>query len=146
MQKRSVIWFAVFHAAMALAVLLFPFYRIGSIFFSAFFSGCAIHDLLHLYCPLCGGTRAASALLRFDLPGAFRFQPAVVILVGVGLVYYILAWVRLFQKKPLLAPLPRALSIAMLVLVFGYCVVRNVLLVFFGIDPAGDLLPFWNGN
>lgn len=43
------------------------------------------------WCPLCGGTRAASRLLRGDLGGAFRFNAAVLLLLPVAAVLWA-AW------------------------------------------------------
>ena len=146
LRRKSILSFAIFHVAIVAAFLFFQMYRFVTRYIPLYFSSCAVHDFLHLYCPLCGGTRAVSALLHGNLPEALRYQPVVVIFVGIALVYYIMAWVHLFRKKPLMTRVPATLSIGFTVLLFGYCVVRNLLLVFFGIDSIGDLLPFWYGN
>ena len=41
---------------------------------------CLFHELLGLYCPSCGSTRAARRLLHGDLVGAFRYNPLFVLL------------------------------------------------------------------
>jgi len=49
---------------------------------------CVFHAVSGLPCPLCGGTRAARAILHGDLPRALRLNvtalPALVALIGVG--------------------------------------------------------------
>lgn len=41
---------------------------------------CAFHELFGLYCPGCGSTRALRRILRGDLIGAFRYNPALILL------------------------------------------------------------------
>ncbi len=143
-RRSSVIWFVGFHLAAIAGILLFPFYRVGAAALFALIPFCLMHDWMHLYCPLCGGTRSVDALLRFRFSEAFRFHPLVPFFACVALVYYILAWVRLFRGKTLLAPIPKPLSVALTVAVVAFWVLRNLLLIAFGIDPTGDLLAFWN--
>ncbi len=109
------------------------------------FSGCILHDLFHVYCGFCGGTRTVEALLRLDFPTAMRCNPFVVVTLGIALVLYVIAWVRLCRGKERLVPVPEWVWIAWAVALLLYCILRNVLVIAFGIDPLGDLLPFWNG-
>ena len=41
---------------------------------------CAFHELFGLYCPGCGSTRALRRIMRGDLIGAFRYNPALILL------------------------------------------------------------------
>lgn len=43
---------------------------------------CLFHELTHLYCPGCGGTRAAILLLRGDILGALRMNVFAVIVLA----------------------------------------------------------------
>ena len=106
-------------------------------------SGCWIHDLLHLYCPLCGGTRAAGAIARFDFLEAFRYNAAVVIFLIVMLAWDVVAFVRLLQKKSRWWSFPRKFWLYMVWLFVGYTILRNLLVMVWGIDPVGDLAAFW---
>ena len=72
-------WIGI-HVGALVAVLLFPLYRRLTRFLAVFLSSCILHDRLHLYCPLCGGTRAIEAILRFDLAAAFSYNPFVFLL------------------------------------------------------------------
>lgn len=44
---------------------------------------CPIHAITGLYCPGCGVTRMCVALLRLDLPGAWRANPILMLLAPV---------------------------------------------------------------
>lgn len=87
---------------------------------------CAIHELTGLYCPGCGGTRAARALLAGDLMGALRqnaLLPLTLLVVGV-------ATVRVLRSVAGRRPVSwhiggRAAQVAVLV-VLGYAVLRNL--------------------
>lgn len=103
---------------------------------------CFMHDVLRLYCPLCGGTRAFLAVLRFDFLSALRYNAAVFLaalsfLVVDARALYLILRGRTEQPFPLVL-LP--VSICWFV---GYTVLLNTLL-FCGIDPIGDLLPYWS--
>jgi hypothetical protein len=105
---------------------------------------CVLHDLLHLYCPFCGGTRAFLALLRLDVLAALRLNCAI-LLAGVLLaVLDVRALILLCRKsdKPLLWP---RLGRAAILYFGGYLLVINTLMLN-GIDLAGDLAPYWQQN
>lgn len=144
MKRSAVIKFVAFHAACVLAAILFPLYVKISRLITLVIPGCVFHDFLRIYCPFCGGTRAAEALLSFDVGEALRYNALVVVLLAVGAVLYGIAWVRLCRGETRLTSIPvwgwRALLVA--IILFG--VVRNVLMLAFGIDPLGDLQIFWN--
>ena len=97
-----------------------------------------------IYCPLCGGTRALAALTYFQFAEAWNYNALVVILCFVVLALDVWAWVRYFQKKEPLIILPRWSWITACVVLVIYFILRNVLMIFFGIDPTGDLVYFWN--
>ena len=95
---------------------------------------CAFYSLTGLYCPGCGGTRAVYSLLRLRIFDAIKYN----ITVPLGAFVYIYYNVRAFiaglkndteyfknQKYPLCIVL-----VAVLLLNF---VLKNVLLIFFGI-------------
>ena len=143
-RRSSAVWFTAFHLCIALAMLLFPFFLIGAKAVFSLIPVCMVHDFLHVYCPLCGGTRAVEALFRWQWADAIRYHAVVVVTVGIGAIWYIRAWIRLFRGKPLIAPIPKWLSVLLLIAFIGYWILRNILLLFFHIDPIGDLVGFWN--
>lgn len=81
---------------------------------------CFIHKMTGLYCPGCGGTRAAICLLKGRMWTAFKYNPGVVILaavIGLGLIE------KIFNKKIL----PRALVfwVVLIIVLFSYYILRN---------------------
>ena len=103
-RRASLFWFLGIHALAVAAILLFPYYRLGAGIVFSFFPSCLLHDVFHIYCPLCGGTRAVDAILHFHFPEALRFNPLVVTFLLLAAIWYGIAWVRLFLGKRLLAP------------------------------------------
>lgn len=108
------------------------------------FSGCLMRGLLHLYCPLCGGTRSLEAVLRLDFASAWRYHP----LLPIGLLLFLIldavAWIRFFRGKKTLSILPQKGYYFFVALLLVFFVWRNLQLLW-GIDPIGELGLFWNG-
>lgn len=130
---------------LGLSIALFPVYRWLLTFVNEEKLGCFLHDRLGIYCPLCGGTRAVESLLRLDFVGAFRANALVVILIVLLIALEIVAIMRLCRGHERLLPLLRWSWIALLAVAFGYAVLRNWLMIAYGIDPTGDLGWIWNG-
>lgn len=143
--KRTALRFAGVHLVLAACAALFPLYRYLVGLLPRNMTGCILHDWFFLYCPLCGGTRAVSALLRLRFAAAFHANAYVVLLAGVALAHYILAWVRLLRGEQKLFRFLAWEWIAVGVLLVVWGVVRNLLMVYVGYDPLGDLGVFWNG-
>lgn len=136
----------LFHLALAVCAALFPLYRGLVALLPDRMTGCILHDRLFLYCPLCGGTRALAALLRLHFAEALRANAFVVLLAVLFLVHDVLAWVRLLRGHTVLFRFVawEWIAVAVLFLVFG--VLRDLLLIRFGLDPLGDLGAVWNGS
>lgn len=135
--------FLALHAAGIMGVLLLPIYMKVSAWISGVLGGCVLHRFF-IYCPLCGGTRAVAALVRFDFLAAWNYNAFVVILAFLALGIDIWMWARYFQKKEPLIIVPRWSWVSFCVLLVAYFLLRNVLMIFFGIDPTGDLGFFWD--
>lgn len=130
-------------ATLLLGLLLLCAYLLISSRLLHFAGGCFFHDFLLLYCPFCGGTRAVKALLCLDLAAAWRYN-ALIVHGAIGfLAIETIAWIRFAMKRePLPTVSPRAWVVVLVVLV-GYCILRNVLMIVCGIDPTGDLGNVW---
>ena len=110
---------------------------------------CPFEAFFHLYCPGCGGSRAARALLSLDIVGSFVANPTVLALVLALIVYDVFGVISLVRgsddwcRTARYARL-RKIGVILLTAVFvGQFIVRNVLLVAWQIDPLGDLAAFW---
>lgn len=106
-------------------------------------SSCIIHNLLHIYCPLCGGTRAMVALVRGHIWQSLCYNPLSAYLAA-GFVWFdITAAVRIKKDHPTSLSIPRwywTVGVLLAILVF---IVRNVALIGFGMDNLGDLVGYW---
>ena len=143
-RKALLIWIAA-HLALFLGVLLFPRYlQVSTGLFSVFF-GCILHDFAHLYCPFCGGTRSLGAILRGSFGEAFRFHALLPVFLLGALIYDGIILYRILKGEKLPLRIPKPLAIGVLVAIGGYWILRNVLLIAFGIDPIGDLYLYWHG-
>ena len=103
-------------------------------------SFCPFLHLLHLYCPGCGGTRAALALLEGNFLRALLANPTVPVLFAVLLYYEVFALAHLFGKGKGRLRRVRLWPLFVLGGVFlGFFLLRNFLFLAFGIDYLGDL-------
>ena len=87
---------------------------------------CVLYSLTGLYCPACGGTRAAYDLMHADVAGAFARNPAVPLLLVAVLVWvgYRVTYRRRHGSAAPAVPAWVPVGIAVAALVFG--VLRNV--------------------
>jgi hypothetical protein len=108
-------------ALAAILLLRFPPERYS------FYPGCPVHELLHLQCPGCGGTRAIAALLRGHFIDAMNLNALVTLLLPFAAAYGILCYSRLLQRKAIccLQP-PRVATYAGLALTAVFAVMRNL--------------------
>ncbi len=143
MMKRSRVWFVLLHAALLLLIPLFFFYSWAVEQLPPRMSGCLLHDLLLLYCPMCGGTRALHALLSFDVLSAFRYNAVLTLSIAAFLVLDAVAWYRFFKGKEPYLRMPAWGWILFASLLVAFFVLRNLLMILFGFDPTGDLGALW---
>ena len=144
MNRKAAKRFLILHVLAVTAAVLFPVYVKIATVVSGFWPGCLLHDLLFIYCPLCGGTRAVSALMGLNFALAWQSNAFVVLVAGVGSIFYVIAWVRLLRGKEKLWILPGWLWISLAVLMIVFGVLRNVLMIGWGVDPLGDLGFVWH--
>ena len=98
-------------------------------------SVCAFFNTFHLYCPGCGGSRSLLSLVRFNFLSSFLFFPALIPSVILFLYFDFLVFISIIKgsKKPL-SLFPAKIIISIPVIILLNFLIRNVLLVFFGID------------
>lgn len=117
-------------------VFLFPFYAR----YLSVFNSCTMLDVFHIYCPLCGGTRAMGAFLRLDIWQSVLYNPMVLVLAVLFVLYEGAMLYHLIKKTK---QRPFLLDTWLLWVLGGVCVavfvVRNGLLLF-GIDNLGNVL------
>lgn len=136
--------FIVVHLCAAAAILLFPLYLFLMQSIHPALTGCAMHDILFLYCPLCGGTRAIKALLQLDFAAAIAYNPFVFLLLALFVALDVVAFLRLRRGEERPFAFPRALWLSFCVSLVLWGILRNILMIAFGVDTTGDLMLFWN--
>ncbi len=86
--------------------------------------GCPLKELTGLDCPLCGGTRAAHALLTGDVGAAIDFNVfATLVVIPLLAFLTVRVTVALWRGRPVSIPSPTWLAVAAL---FAFGVVRNL--------------------
>ena len=105
-------------------------------------SGCYVRDHFHLYCPGCGGTRAAIALLKGQLIKSFIYNPyPLFICVLVVRIWCTLLYDSFIAGKyrRLITPLSHTEIWVLIFLSLILFIVRNALLLYLHVDIIGDL-------
>ncbi len=105
---------------------------------------CILNNMLHFYCPGCGGTRALNSFLKLSLLDSFLCHPIVLYLAFIFIYYYIKAAIFLLTKKEY-----QKFHFNYLILYIGLSItiinflLRNILAIYFNIDYLGDISSFW---
>ena len=92
---------------------------------------CLTKTLFKIYCPVCGGTRAVSALLKFDILASLRHNPIVVYIALCMLFVNVLGIVGIKKNKSDIRYPWRPLVHGGVVILAVFFVIKNVLLIFF---------------
>ena len=104
---------------------------------------CVTYKFFHLYCPLCGGTRAIFALLGSDFISALKYNPFLFYLAFAAVAYDIKACIGAFKGKIGAFDVPKWLVWVTSVLFVAFFIGRNLVMIAWGIDPIGDLVGYW---
>lgn len=112
--------------------------------FPLLFPPCGLKTYFHLYCPGCGGTHAVSALLHLHPVKSFLYNP-LVLYMAACLIYYDIktAFQLIRQHGNAYFPIHLGFLWAFLIIMITFCIIRNVLLVQYGIDYLGELANYW---
>lgn len=143
--KTEKILFLSFSMLCLGCIVFLIFYHTKDIIFYETEGGCAMKLLFHLYCPGCGGTRAIDAFLHGQLITSFLYNPVILYLACYFLSYYIPATLRIagIWKQKLNGMVYVYILIGLLAVIIIHFIVRNLLLVFGGIDYIGECIQYW---
>lgn len=142
-QKRKWIVFIAVNAIVAFGILFFGKYKAIADALP-WIAPCLLKMIFRIYCPLCGMTRSMGALLHGDIISSFLNNPGVIVGAAVFILCDITALIALISKNNKIFRLIRPAIIIYLAFLILFFIVRNILLVFFGIDYIGDLADFWS--
>lgn len=98
-------------------------------------TGCLFFNLTHLYCPGCGGTRSAMALLLGHPVISLYFHPIVLYTAVLFGIYMLTNTIERLSKGrwKIGTHYHNWFAYVALVIVAGNCIVRNILLIFYHI-------------
>ena len=137
-QKKSLLKLLHFDAIFLLIGIAFIFWRKFS-----YTLPCITKTLLKIYCPACGGTRAVSSLLRFDIIDSLRHNPIVIYIALCIVILNVFGAISIMRKSyGIFRPIKAMLYVGIAILTV-FCIVKNVLMVFFGIDLSNELISYW---
>lgn len=103
---------------------------------------CVLHDVMHIYCPGCGGTRAVFALLKGHFLDSLYYNPAVLLGAILILHYEVGVFVTLLKKNGKRYYCSNlALVVLYVVIIAIFTIVRNYLLIRCGYDMLQDFIP-----
>ena len=127
-------------AALLAACGVFPLMLLLARRVGGLFRFCPLHDLLHIYCVTCGGTRATWQLIHGQFAAALRSNAAVVGVYATLLAIDVRGLIVLLRGGKHPFRLPRAFWFTLLAAVLGYALVRDVCLLAFRWDWVGDFI------
>lgn len=94
----------------------------------SFYPLCPIFRFLHVYCPGCGATRAASALLHLRIAEALHYNALLVVIAPLLLAYFAVAYWKASRDEVFHWPrVPATGMAALLVMSLAFGVLRNFL-------------------
>ena len=102
---------------------------------------CIFKKNMHLYCPGCGGSRALVYLLNFDLLRSFIYYPPLLVSIIFILDLDLRAFISFLKNDfSFLRSFRTKFLILIPIFIIANFIIRNVLLVAFGIDFIGDVI------
>lgn len=104
---------------------------------------CLTYSFFHLYCPFCGGTRAIFDILSLDILSAIKHNVFLIYLIIAFVFYDIRALSMILKGRKNAFSVPKWLWMLTVILFAVFFVVRNLLMIAFGIDTVGGLAGFW---
>ncbi len=134
-RKRRLIFFFAINIFLVFAALFL-------VLFAKFVSGtplakitdCPSHIFFGVYCPFCGGTRAMSALMRFDVVASLIYNPAIIpSMIAFG-VYDILALRAILKNEQTVLHVHKWVWISLTAILLLNWIIRNMLLLIWNID------------
>ena len=86
---------------------------------------CPFLNILHLYCPGCGGIRMIKSIIELDFYQAFRYNPLLFILLIIFCIYMTFNLFLYIKKKAIMLPSTKVL-ISLLIILIIYMIIRNI--------------------
>ncbi len=142
-RRRQWMGFIIFNASILLgAALLMPYRRLVSGALEKYVF-CFVNKFLHLYCPTCGMTRALDSILHFHIIDAAKQNICVLAVVLLTAWFDLRAFIALLRREKTVLKLKFIHVWICLAIFLVFAVVRNLLLIYAGVDMLGENKAFW---
>lgn len=145
-QRRRCQWlgFILFNSAILLgAAALMPYRRLADGALKNFIF-CFWNRYMHIYCPTCGITRVFDSVLHLRFAEAAKENICILALILLTAYFDIRAFVALLRHEEKIFKVKLVYLWIFLACLIIHAIVRNILLIRFGIDPLGDNLAYWH--
>jgi hypothetical protein len=108
---------------------------------------CLFKEVAHLYCPGCGGTRAVHSMLSGHIIRSLE-ENAIVVPAFAFILYYFIGVTLAVRSKgtKIYFHLRKWMIVVFVLIVFWISVGRNLAVVYFGYDPIGEIIEYWNNK
>lgn len=122
--------FCILYVVLAIAYIVYQLLLKESIVIP----GCWFFQTFGVYCPACGGTRATLALLQGNILQSLYYNPIVVVVAFVTLLYMLVYTIGILLKKDKLKiQFHRGYGYLFVIVLIVNCVIRNYMLLQFHI-------------
>lgn len=141
-RRKCLFWFCLVNGILCVtAVFLLYSAENGGL---GIFGRCPTVMLFHVYCPFCGGTRAALALLHGDILLSLRYNPTTILLCVLAAYYEVCVIAAILTgKRRWLRRADLRLLIPVAVISVLFCVFRNIMAVTGTSDFLGELAKYY---
>lgn len=143
LNKSELAMYCISTLFIFLFVLFFVFYKILKFNIILSPTPCYLNKFFHIYCPGCGGTRALTELLNFNFFKSFIYNPIIIYSALIFACYYVCTTISILTKKYNFFKFHMIyIYIGIILLVVNF-ILKNILAIFFHIDPLGDISYYW---
>lgn len=144
-RRRRMQWtgFIIFNSAILLgAAALMPYRALADGALKNFIF-CFWNRYLHIYCPTCGVTRMLDSLLHLRFADTARENICMLVFVFAVAYFDLRAFIALLRREDRIFKVRLVHMWIFIAFLLIHAVVRNILLIKYGIDPLGDNRAFW---
>ena len=134
-RKKNIFLFIIMNALILSAALLYDL-----LFDKGLVGDCVFLETFRIYCPGCGGSRSLSFLLDFNLIKSFIYYPPIPITALIILDAEIRLVLGIIYSKSFIRRMRRSVFLIIPVSIILNFILRNFLLLAFGIDLLGNLI------
>ena len=117
--------FKINNNSMGLFLLIITSIIASYLFLTLINYKCIFHELFHIWCPGCGGTRMIISIFNLDFYQAFRWNPLLFILFILGIIYIIIGIIIYIKKRVIMIPNIKVCIFILCLLLF-YMIIRNI--------------------